>query len=88
VNTSATARDIKRKDNAYGPYRINDGEWHLIECRLTATSLTVSVDGNSGATVARTVGPISNVVGLTLGGKPNNSHYFNGAMDEASITIG
>jgi hypothetical protein len=88
VNTSATARDIKRKDSAYGPYRINDGEWHLIECRLTATSLTVSVDGSSGATVARTVGPISNVVGLTLGGKPNNSHYFNGAMDEASITIG
>ncbi|HYO32544.1 MAG TPA: LamG-like jellyroll fold domain-containing protein [Nocardioidaceae bacterium] len=88
VNSSATATDIKRKNHAYGPYRINDGQWHLVECRLTATSLTVIVDGDSGATVPRTVGPISNSVGLTLGGKPNNTHYFNGALDEASITIG
>lgn len=88
VNTSATATDIKRKNSAYGPYRIDDGQWHLVECQLTATTLTVTVDGASGVKVARTVGPISNSVGLTLGGKPNNSHYFNGALDEASITIG
>lgn len=88
VNTSATATDIKRKNFAYGPTRINDGQWHLVQCHLTTTSLSVTVDGTPGATVARTVGPIANTVGVTLGGKPNNTHFFHGVLDEVSITIG
>jgi hypothetical protein len=76
------------KDRVYGPQRINDDTWHLVECHLTATQAYVTVDGVSGTPKTRTVGNIANTVDLTLGGKPNNTHYFNGRADEVSITIG
>lgn len=76
------------KDRVYGPMRINDDTWHSVECHLTATQAYVTVDGVSGTPKARTVGNIANTVDLTLGGKPNNTHYFNGCVDEVSITIG
>lgn len=76
------------KNRVYGPIKINDDTWHEVQCHLTATQAYVTVDGVSGKPIARTVGSIANTVGLTLGGKPNNTHYFNGRVDEVSITIG
>lgn len=45
-------------------------------------------DGVSGAYLNRTVGNIANTVDVTLGGKPNDTHFFNGVADEVSISIG
>ncbi|MGO4342880.1 hypothetical protein [Pedococcus sp. 2YAF34] len=42
----------------------------------------------SGAYLNRTVGNIANTVDVTLGGKPNDTHFFNGVADEVSISIG
>lgn len=76
------------KDRVYGPRPINDDTWHQVQCHLTATQAYVTIDGVSGAPIARTVGSIANTVDLTLGGKPNDSHYFNGRADEVFIAIG
>lgn len=64
---------------------INDGNWHLVECHRTADTVYASV---AGVVVKRTVGSIANTIDLTIGGKPNNSHYFRGAADEVTLTIG
>ncbi len=76
------------KQRVYGPKAINDGAWHLVECQLTADKVYATVDSVSGNVLNRTVGNIANTVDLTLGGKPNNTHYFNGVADELSISIG
>ncbi|WP_374970511.1 LamG-like jellyroll fold domain-containing protein [Terrabacter sp. BE26] len=76
------------KNRVYGPKRINDGAWHQVECHLTATQVYVTVDGRSGPVAARTVGSIANSVALTIGGKPNNTHYYQGRADEVSISVG
>jgi hypothetical protein len=72
----------------YGPNRINDGLWHTVECHLTATPVYVSVDDVKGKVLSRTVGNIANTADLTLGGKPNNTHYYIGDADTVSISIG
>jgi len=76
------------KQRVYGPRAINDGAWHLVQCHLTADKVYATVDSASGKALNRTVGSIANTVDLTLGGKPNNTHYFNGIADELSISIG
>jgi hypothetical protein len=76
------------KQRVYGPRAINDGAWHLVECHLTADKVYATVDSVDGTALKRTVGSIANDVDLTLGGKPNNTHYFDGVADEVSITIG
>lgn len=76
------------KDRVYGPQPINDGTWHRVECHLTAAEAYVTVDGISGVPVARHVGSIANTIDLTFGGKPNDTHYFEGCADEVSIAIG
>jgi hypothetical protein len=76
------------KQRVYGPRAINDGVWHLVQCHLTADKVYATVDSASGKVLNRTVGSIANTIDLTLGGKPNNTHYFNGIADELSISIG
>jgi hypothetical protein len=34
------------------------------------------------------VGSIANSVAVTIGGKPNDTHFYQGRADEVSITIG
>lgn len=75
-------------NRVYGPTRINDGAWHHVECHLTDTQAYVTVDGSKGPAAARVVGSIANSTDLTLGGKPNDTHFFSGRADEVSITIG
>ncbi len=76
------------KNRVYGPKRINDGSWHQVECHLTDTQAYVTVDGKSGPVATRVVGSIANSVSLTIGGKPNDTHFYQGRADEVSITIG
>ncbi len=76
------------KNRVYGPKRINDGSWHQVECHLTDTQAYVTVDGKSGPVATRVVGSIANSVSVTIGGKPNDTHFYQGRADEVSITIG
>lgn len=76
------------KNRVYGPTRINDGRWHHVECHLTATQAYVTVDEVDGPQKPRAVGSIANNVDVTLGGKPNSTHFYSGDLDEVSITIG
>ncbi|WP_441970726.1 LamG-like jellyroll fold domain-containing protein [Pedococcus sp. 2YAF34] len=76
------------KQRVYGPKAINDGKWHLVECHLTTDTVYASVDSVRGPALKRTVTSIANTVDLTIGGKPNNSHYFRGLADEITIQIG
>lgn len=76
------------KNRVYGPKRINDDTWHQVECHLTDTLAYVTVDGVSGPAANRVVGSIANSVQLTIGGKPNDTHFYQGRADEVSITIG
>jgi uncharacterized membrane protein len=88
VNSLDATTGSKYKMRAYGPITIADGAWHVVQCHLTDTQLFVTIDGAPGKAVARQPGTTSNSVGVTLGGKPNNTHYFRGLADEVSISIG
>ena len=76
------------KNRVFGPLKLTDDSWHEVQCHLTSTQAYVTVDGVSGKPIARTVGSIANTAELTLGGKPTNTHFFDGRVDEVSITIG
>ena len=68
---------------------LNDGRWHTITCAKTATSISLVVDGKT-FTKSGTVGSISNNGPLTLGAKPGKSFsdFYNGDLDEVSVSIG
>jgi concanavalin A-like lectin/glucanase superfamily protein len=68
---------------------LNDGQWHTITCAKTTTSISLTVDGKT-FTKSGTVGSISNTGPLTLGAKPGNSFsdFYNGDLDEVSVSIG
>lgn len=68
-----------------GP-RINDGNWHTVQCIKNPTSITLSVDG-AKFTKSGTVGAIANTDIVPVGARPG-SEYFQGWLDEASIQIG
>lgn len=75
-------------NRVYGPFKIADGKWHHVVCNLTATQAFVTVDDTTGPKVARQVDTIANTGDLTIGGKPNNTHFYIGLADEIAITIG
>ncbi len=81
-------------NRVYGPASIGsiaDGQWHHVVCHLTAggnATAYAEVDGTPGPSIPRTVNSISNTSELTLGGKPNNTHFFQGVVDEVSLDIG
>ncbi len=52
-----------------GPGRIDDGEWHTITCRHTATKVRIEVDGETRDN-DKVTGPVANDEPLTVGGKP------------------
>lgn len=79
---------LNGRNRVYGPSSVADGSWHQVECHLTATEAYVTVDGHRGQAEARQVDTIANATDLTVGGKPTNTHYYEGLLDEASITIG
>lgn len=68
---------------------LNDGRWHTIVCAKTNTSISLAVDGKT-FTKTGAVGSISNTGPLTLGAKPGKSFsdFYNGDLDEVSVSIG
>jgi hypothetical protein len=70
---------------------VADGHWHQVACRRVGTALTVLVDGavRGAATVPATLS-IDNTNPLVLGGKglSTNSDQYQGALDDAWISIG
>ena len=68
---------------------LNDGKWHTITCTKGNTSISLVVDGKT-FTKSGTVGSISNNGPLTLGAKPGSpfSDFYNGDLDEVSVSIG
>lgn len=66
---------------------VNDGRWHTVSCKKTATAIAVVVDGTSYPKTAN-IGSITNSSdNVVIGARPG-SEFFNGALDEASIRIG
>ena len=68
---------------------LNDGKWHTISCTKGNTNISLVVDGKT-FTKSGTVGSISNTGPLTLGAKPGSpfSDFYNGDLDEVSVSIG
>lgn len=65
---------------------LDDGAWHTITCVKNASGIQLIVDGTtfskSGA-----VGSISNTADVTIGTR-GGSEFFQGSLDEASISVG
>lgn len=68
---------------------LNDGRWHTITCEKTTSQIRLVVDGVVHAR-SGTVGSISNSGALTLGAKVGRvaSDFYNGDLDEVSVSIG
>jgi len=67
-----------------GP-NLADGKWHTITCAKTANAIRLMVDG-SNYSKSVSVGSITNSAVLTVGAKSGGGDWFNGLMDEVSIT--
>jgi hypothetical protein len=65
---------------------LNDGAWHSVACTKTATSIQLTVDGQSFSK-AGAVGSISNTADMAIGARPG-SEFFQGSLDEASVRLG
>ena len=66
-----------------GPDRIDDGEWHTITCRHTATKVRIEVDGETRDN-DKVTGVVANDDPLTIGGKP----FCDGADIECDYYVG
>ena len=65
---------------------LNDNQWHTVTCAKTATQVMLTVDGTT-YTATKNVGSITDTDPLIIGAHPG-SDYYNGTLDEASISIG
>jgi hypothetical protein len=65
---------------------LKDGRWHTVSCRKTPSAIQVVVDGQTFSK-AVVIGSISNSASVVMGSYPG-AEFFQGTLDEASITIG
>jgi hypothetical protein len=65
---------------------LNDGRWHTVQCAKTATAIMLVVDGQPFS-MAGAVGSISNSAAMAIGARPA-SEFFQGSLDEASVSVG
>lgn len=68
-----------------GP-KINDGQWHTVQCMKSSSAIGVVVDGASYTQTAA-IGSISNSAPVVIGARPG-SDWYRGTLDEASIQVG
>ena len=68
---------------------LNNGQWHTITCAKSDPQISLPVDGKT-YTKNGVVGSIANNGPVTLGAKPGRSFsdFYNGDLDEVSISIG
>jgi hypothetical protein len=69
-----------------GPSNLNNGAWHTVTCIKESSSIQLRVDGQSYTKTAK-VGSIANSQSVIIGAYPG-SEYFQGSLDEASISLG
>jgi hypothetical protein len=67
-----------------GPDLAN-GSWHTITCKKRASTITLVVDGVSYSKSV-SVGSIANSAVLTVGAKSGGGDWYNGLMDEVSVS--
>ena len=70
---------------------VADGAWHAVECRRSATALTVLVDGAVRGNRAITAGlSVANDRPLSIGGKGaySDNDQFQGILDDVWVRIG
>ncbi|HEY3020281.1 MAG TPA: laminin G domain-containing protein [Solirubrobacteraceae bacterium] len=68
-----------------GP-RLNDGQWHSVQCVKTSSAIKLIVDGRTFSQSAR-IGSINTSAAVVIGAHPG-SEFFRGTLDQASIQIG
>ncbi len=68
-----------------GP-KINDGQWHTVQCVKTSSAIKLVVDGVTYTQPAN-VGSINNTASVVVGARPG-SDWYKGTLDEANIQIG
>ncbi|MEV4703113.1 LamG-like jellyroll fold domain-containing protein [Actinoplanes sp. NPDC049316] len=70
---------------------VADGAWHHLECRRTATTLSISVDGVvRGSTTVPATLSVDNTAPLSIGGKglSSNADQFQGTLDDVWVAVG
>jgi hypothetical protein len=73
--------------NATGGSNLNDLHWHQVTCAENSSSITLTIDGTVVATKKVSLGSISSDNALEIGAHPT-SDFYNGRLDDISITIG
>jgi Laminin G domain len=74
-----------------GSVRVNDGQWHVVRCERTSSSVTMLVDGVVTGRNRNPTGTIANTRPLTVAGKLNcdqaeiTCDYFVGDLDYLRI---
>jgi hypothetical protein len=74
-----------------GSVRVNDGQWHVVRCERTSSSVTMLVDGVVTGRNRNPTGTIANTRPLTIAGKLNcdqieiTCDYFVGDLDYLKI---
>ena len=66
---------------------VNDGAWHHVAVTRAGNAMQIYIDGVSS--VLASAGGVTTALGvvpLTIGSLQNNSHYFNGQLDEVRIS--
>ena len=71
-----------------GSTNLADGAWHTILCEKKPSAFNMYVDGVLKGTKAVTIGSIANSAPLTLGAKHIGGDWFQGDMDDATLSIG
>src|SRR4051794_39475562 len=65
---------------------VKDGRWHAVSCRKTSSAIQLVVDGQTFSKSAN-IGTIANTAPVIMASYPG-AEFFQGALDEASITFG
>jgi hypothetical protein len=79
-------KEVHNDPTALGAPNLSDGQWHQITCKRVGNYVQTIVDGQ----LTQKYQPIGSIVvgdDLAIGAHPG-SEFFNGQLDEASITFG
>jgi Concanavalin A-like lectin/glucanases superfamily len=74
-----------------GTVRVNDGNWHVVRCERTSSSVTMWIDGVRTGRNFNPTGTIANTRPVTIAGKGNcdqitiTCDYFSGDLDYVKI---
>ncbi len=64
-----------------------DNSWHTLQCSKTASAIQLVVDGQA-FTKPVTIGSLGNAAPLSLGAKSTGGDWYEGLMDEVSVSVG